>query len=374
MLSLFSSEFLKQSLVNLKGKKINDKLIIVESDDWGTIRMSSKRTFEALKKKGYPVDQCPYNSNDALESNEDLVQLFEVLNSVKGNDGKPAILTANNIVANPDFDKIKASGFQEYFYEPFSETLKKYPCHDKVMYLYELGISEGVIMPQFHGREHVHVLHWLGALNNKDKIALDTFEHQMFSVFLGQSSNCYKEFLNAMASYSQEDLDYNKKSVNEGLQVFSSIWGFESKSIIAPCYNWHRKLEETFASNGVEIIQGGRAQLEPVIGTNYNRPIRHYIGQKNKYKQSYTIRNVIFEPSTNLSKDWVSSAMSEISSAFFWRQPAIISSHRLNYTGWLNEKNRSNNLRLLKNLLKQIVKRWPDVKFVSSDQLVKYYS
>jgi hypothetical protein len=61
--------------------------------------------------------------------------------------------------------------------------------------------------------------------------------------------------------------------------------------------------------------------------------------------------------------------MKEISSAFFWKRPAIISSHRVNYIGAINEKNSKRGLTDLQNLLQRIVKTWPDVQFISSEQL-----
>ena len=139
---------LKLSALNLLGKRVNTKIVVIESDDWGTIRMASKEAFNSLLKKGYPVDQCPYNKYDALESNQDLEMLFDVLNSVKGNDGNPVILTANHIVANPDFEKIKKSNFNEYHFEPFTETLKYYPEHDRVMVLSREGINNKFLIPK----------------------------------------------------------------------------------------------------------------------------------------------------------------------------------------------------------------------------------
>ena len=50
-------------------------------------------------------------------------------------------------------------------------------------------------------------------------------------------------------------------------------------------------------------------------------------------------------------------------------RPAIISSHRLNFIGAIETINRDNHLIELKILLNNIVKQWPDVEFISSDQL-----
>lgn len=363
-----------KNIVNLIGKNISNRIVVLESDDWGSVRISSKNAYQAILNKGYPVDKCPYNSNDALESNQDLEMLFDVLRSVKGSDCKPVVLTANNIVANPNFKKISDSGFQEYHFEPFTETVKRYPNHDMVIELYHQGISEGIMRPQFHGREHVHVFNWLEGLRNGESKAVDIFPYEMFSVFIGEGSTCNKEYLNAMAYYNQSHKEFIEESVISGLQLFESIWGFKSTSVIAPCYQWHLDLEDTFNSCGIKVIQGGRAQISPNLNGLANKAIRHYNGQKNRFNQVYTVRNVFFEPSTDKNRDWVESSLKEISNAFFWKQPAIISSHRLNYIGWLNQKNRDLNLRLLSDLLKKIVKKWPDVIFVSSDQLTKYYN
>ena len=68
---------IKNTFLNILGKQISSKVVVLESDDWGTVRMSSQEAFQSLLKKGYRVDQCPYNTNDALESNQDLEMLFE---------------------------------------------------------------------------------------------------------------------------------------------------------------------------------------------------------------------------------------------------------------------------------------------------------
>lgn len=96
---------------------------------------------------GFPVDKSHYNRYDSLESNSDLEQLFEVLTAFKDKNGKHPVVTANNIVANPDFQKTKEADFQKYFYEPFTEALKRYPKHDKVYVLIKEGISKGIFYP-----------------------------------------------------------------------------------------------------------------------------------------------------------------------------------------------------------------------------------
>jgi hypothetical protein len=61
--------------------------------------------------------------------------------------------------------------------------------------------------------------------------------------------------------------------------------------------------------------------------------------------------------------------MKQIETAFFWNKPAIISSHRVNFCGHIDPKNREIGLSALKELLQKIVKKWPDVEFMSSVEL-----
>jgi hypothetical protein len=369
-----AKDLVSTSITNTIGWKTNRKIVVIESDDWGTIRMSSKEAYNDLLSKGYPLEDCPYNTNDALESNDDLIALFEVLRSVKGSDGKPAVLTANNIVSNPNFELIKNSGFQEYHYEPFPETLKKYPCHDNVLALHKLGIEEGLILPQFHGREHLNVKRWMQALQNSEQAELDAFSQNVFSAKIAKSKGYINEYMDALDFDDKSELEFQKKSLVEGLNLFESIWGFRSKSFIASCYIWHSELEQTLYDNGVKYIQGLVNQFEPrnLNGTIYKK-IYHYQGQKNNLGQRYFIRNAFFEPTTNPHFDWVGDCMRRIDIAFKFKKPAIISSHRLNFIGHLNQNNREKNLELFKELLVKITKQWPDVRFISTDELGEIY-
>ena len=96
---------------------------------------------------------------------------------------------------------------------------------------------------------------------------------------------------------------------------------------------------------------------------------RHYLGQRSKNGQRYLVRNCFFEPSENQYKSWVESCLREIDISFRWRKPAIISIHRVNFIGFINPKNRDLNLPQFEQLLYEILKKWPDVEFMTSDQL-----
>jgi len=48
---------LAKNYVNFRGWSSKEKYIIFESDDWGSIRMPSKKTYDYLLRKGIPVDK-----------------------------------------------------------------------------------------------------------------------------------------------------------------------------------------------------------------------------------------------------------------------------------------------------------------------------
>ena len=118
---------LARNIVNIPGWSTQRRIVVFESDDWGSIRMPSEQTRKEIISLGFPIQQQSFNMLDALESNDDLMELFNVLRKHKDSTGRHPVFTAVSIVANPDFEIIKESNFQQYYYEPFTETLKHYP-------------------------------------------------------------------------------------------------------------------------------------------------------------------------------------------------------------------------------------------------------
>ena len=73
--------FLAKNYVNYRGWSTKRKIVVIESDDWGSIRMPSKEVFNDLLAQGIPVDKSYFTKYDSLESREDLGQLFTLLQS-----------------------------------------------------------------------------------------------------------------------------------------------------------------------------------------------------------------------------------------------------------------------------------------------------
>lgn len=360
-----------RNLSNIPGWFTSRKIVVFESDDWGSVRMSSKQSRDKLMQQGFDFTRQSFNLYDALESNDDLTALYDVLTKHKDSTGRHPVFTSVSIVANPNFDKIKADNFQNYYYEPFTDTLKRYPNHDKVFDLYHQGIDERLFLPIFHGREHLNVQRWLRVLQSGNKHVLETFNQGVTAVHKGPNNEYLGDFQAAFDLQTPTDLPYMQSVLSEGLDLFENLWKYKAPYFVSPNGPFNNSLEETLHKKGVKYILGERFQNEPLGDGKFKKHI-HFIGKKNKLGQTYLTRNGAFEPAifaNELNLEPIEKSMKCIERAFRWGKPAVISTHRVNFSGGIEEQNRTNNLRLLDLLLNKIKLRWPDVEFMTSPEL-----
>ena len=91
---------LKQKYIAMRGFHTGEQLLVIESDDWGSIRMPSRETYLKLQESGDNPEADAFLSNDSLETEQELENLFATLRSVKDSAGKPAIITANFAISD----------------------------------------------------------------------------------------------------------------------------------------------------------------------------------------------------------------------------------------------------------------------------------
>jgi hypothetical protein len=366
---------LKKSVIshlqNLPGWRTTRKIVVIESDDWGSIRMPSRQVYDTLKNEGYKVDKDPFLKYDSLASESDLTNLFEVLTSVKDANGNHPKITANTIVANPDFEKIRATDFSTYYFEPFTKTLSRYPEHDGSFNLWKKGMDLRIFHPQFHGREHINTGRWMKALQRNDTNVRRAFDLGMISIS-SEPSEMRFGYMEALDYFSPEEKDEKQTVIQEGLELFRQTFGYSSRSFIASCYVWDNEIEQLLKKNGVRYLQGVAQQLLPHTKNEVHtfKKRYHYIGQRNNLSQLYLTRNAYFEPCLlPEGTDHIGYCLKRMEIAFKMQKPAIIASHRLNFIGGIHPENRERNLKLFRDLLNKITQIWPTVEFMTSDEL-----
>jgi len=359
-----------KSLSNIPGWRTKRKIVVIESDDWGSLRAPSGDGLKKMQDLGLPLgnkEGIRFNKYDDLASSDDLASLFEVLESVKDSKGHSAVLTPLCLVANPDFQKIEKNHFKKYYYHTFLESLEL-QNKSNAWKLWKEGYQNKLFIPEFHGREHLNVHSWMNDLNLVNATSKKGFKDKIWgqSIISGIKTNQSHRSTYNISSYSElADL---KKNIQEGIELINKTFNQQTSYFLPPDGPYHLKLNQALVDNGIKYIGLGKLHNNP-LESKWHQKKMFWLGRQTKEGLKVITRNVIFEPASPKSSDWVGTALINIEKAFKYKHPAVISTHRANYTGTLNPNNRKNSLKQLESLLKQISEKWPNVEFMTSSQL-----
>lgn len=360
------------NLKNAIGWKTNRKVVVFSVDDYGNVRLNSKEARANMDAAGMKI-YSRFDALDTLETKQDLEQLFEVLSSVKDKNGNPAVFTPFALPCNINFEQMESEDYKQFHFETLPETYQKLAQQQPEAYtgawnLWQEGIRKGYLKPQFHGREHLNLHVFNDKLKKRDSELLTALKNKSYTSI---SDDDYPT-MSAFAAFDFWDVKENESlspMVEEGLQLFEKVYGYQSNYCTPPVYNIHQSLFKTLRENGIKFIDLGLVRKEHQGLNQYKKSI-NYIG-KNIEGLSVMVRNIVFEPTEDRGIDWVDFTLKQIETAFRWNKPAIISSHRVNFCGHIDPKNREQGLATLKKLLEAIVQKWPDVEFMSADEMAE---
>lgn len=345
---------LKNLLKNLPGKKYKSRYVLFLIDDYGNLRISGKEALNRLQKGGLQLSSR-FDTLDALETCDDFDALFEILRCYRDAEGKHPVLTTYNLVANMNFEaSVKA---QEYIPESLSETYKRIHGDLKIRDYWRQGIDEELLSPEFHGREHLNV-----QAVNELFAADDTFlklniDNQSFAGIRPYG----KSRIHPYASYdtnANSSVDDLIEITLDGLVRFEQEFGLQARAFAAPRGSDNVRLEECLSTHGIQMID---RQLIQDGGAGKKL---YYTGRKTKSGLTSYVRNCRFEPGMRKSGEEVKHTLDQIDACFTMRNIAIVSSHRANFSGGIDEENRKQGLQDLNELLSAILSTWPDVRFL----------
>ncbi len=357
------------NIKNIPGRSTSRKIVVIECDDWGGIRMPSKEVYKILHKKGIVSDKDRYMQNDTLAHRVDLELLFELLLESKDNNGNPAVMTAVTNVANPDFQRIKDSEYQEYFFEPFTKTLLRNGRGYETFNTWKKGMELGIFSPELHGREHISVQIWLKKLREGNKNLITGFSHEVAAVSVEDLHPALAGFRPEFYFNSLDQIEFLNNSISDAVNLFRDIFGYTPNAFVPSNSIFHPVFERIVAKAGVKFLNVNH--LNPVPDKKGRLILRYYpTGTKTSFGLRYYTRNCAFEP-TEMSYRGIDLTMRQIEMAFRWGKPALISTHRVNFIGVLEPSNREKGLKELKLLLNSIVKKWTDVEFMSLKDMFK---
>ena len=361
------------NLKNLRGWRTPRKLVAFAVDDYANVRVDSRDALERLSGAGLDLSS-PFDHLDTVETRQDLDALFEVLDSVRDSQSRPAIFTAYAMSANPDFGRILENG-EKYYYETVSETFSRLSSEQAAAYdgawaLWQEGMAKGLIKPQFHGREHLNIDLFEHKLTEKSPDMMANLNNKSLAGITGDRAMPDVGFTHAFGLNERSQLDRHREILRDGLRLFEKVWGFRSSTFTPPAQKLHPSLFK-FAEEGGVVSIDKPLRCVRAMGDGTQRREINRSGCQRGQDHVTVVRNVVFEPGKNMGFEPLERAMQQINAAFRWRKPAIISSHRVNYCGHIDESNRKRGLDALGVLLQRITERWPEVEFISVDQLVE---
>ena len=236
--------------------------------------MPSRKVFDALLRAEIPVNTSHYTLYDSLESNADLEMLMETLTKFKDSTGRPPAITGVNIVVNP-ISKNCRREFYRIFLRAVHRDLPAIPQHNNVYALWKEGIEKRLLVPVFHGREHLNVKRWMHALHTEHKSTLKAFEHQITGIPRhGIDGEMVPDFQAAFDIDTPDDLSYLKIVLETGLDLFEKLYGYRSRYFVPTNGPFNNTLEEDLRRKGVDYINTAKIQKEPTGNGKYQTHIR----------------------------------------------------------------------------------------------------
>ena len=359
------------NIKNIWGWKTQRKILVLSVDDYGNVRLDSGKARQKMDDAGLLV-RSRFDAFDTMETKEDLEILYETLMSVKDKNGNNAKITAFALPCNIDFERMEIENYNDYYYELLPTTFKKLTAKDPNAYrgtwkLWKNGVDKGLLVPQYHGREHLNLKVFKEKLKNKDKEISVALKNRSYTSI---SNSGYKT-INYTAAFDFWDPAENLVLSNiliDGINQFQNVFGYRPEHFMPPTSNIHASLFPIIKREGIKYMDTNLIHKQH---QGFGKYIKSYnfTGKKVNSGIKYFVRNVVFEPTVNNGIDWVGFSLDQIESAFRWNRPAILSSHRVNFCGYIDPKNRSMGITALYDLLKKVVTRWPDVEFMSANEL-----
>ena len=365
-------QIIANHLKNILSWKTNRKFVVISVDDYGNVRTDSKGAIERMMASGLQ-SKSRFDLLDTLETREDLEMLYEVLSSVKGSNGKHAVFTPFSIPCNINFEKMAEDNFEKYTYELLPQTFEKltqfYPkAYENTWDLWQEGISSGLMAPQFHGREHFNLKAFTEKLEKNDNELLTALKNRS-NAFISSSGYSTISYTAAFEFWDFKENENLLTILEDGLHNFKKVFGYDSTHFNPPGGREHLSIHSKLAALGVISVDNSFIKKEHQGFGKYKTKINRN-GTFNSHGLLQLVRNVVFEPNLDSSIDSVGLAMNQIDLAFKYNAPVNISSHRVNFSGFVDSNNRREGLEDLKKLLNRIVAKYPETEFVSVEELV----
>lgn len=341
--------------------------VVFESDDWGACEYAPTRQEWERQKALTPTGEWQPYFDGRLESPDDMERLGAVLESVRDSRGHPAVFTAFTCLANPDFAKIAAGGGKNYHDLMVDEGFPSpWPGRD-VVASWQKAVACGIWEPEFHARfHHTHAADWLALLRDpspEGDRARGRFSRQIY---------CQdRHFPEYRAMTRAEIVSW----ISPAIEAFRRIFGRLPEAGVTS--DATAEVEAVWAEHGMRIfclrnfsIPGAPPIIyhtKPWNNQDASTPMGAWNPQTDVI---YLSRNIFFEPAHDPEYSF-DRTMDHIRQVWARNEPAVISTHRINYVHYRPEKEECG-LRELRRVLEALVET-PGIQFLSTREVAARY-
>jgi hypothetical protein len=312
-----------------------DTPVLIESDDWGP---------------------------GGVLHVERLQSVLEMLSTHRDTAGRPAVLTADMVLAVPDIAAIRQSDPPAYERKVLDQGFPE------LFQAFREGIGQGVLVPQLHGLEHLNGEAFARLIRDGDPRLETVASEEEWWDWEQLDSPLQGHYVDGSSlPTSAIGIEKAQPIIKQATETFERLFGHPSLSTVAPCYLWNSDIETLWREVGVKYIQTGGYRC---YGRDENgrylqdrRLIRP--GAHSDADQRYLVRNVMYEPVDG--RNTPDTAFTEALRARRQALPITISTHRYNFTCDVRDYLFSRDG--LDRLLNQLTSQLQNVRFVSSPEL-----
>ncbi|MFW6058819.1 MAG: hypothetical protein ACODAQ_01475 [Phycisphaeraceae bacterium] len=345
--------------------------LVIESDDWGACESARHAAdASALRRKleplGFPIDRL----HNTLESPADLDALYNVLASVTGRDGQPAVMTGFVCLGNPDYDAIRAADFRAYHDIGLDEGVPIGWERGDIVGAMRRGMHRGVFVPEFHaGLHHTSPTLWLELLrcgSVEGRIARILFDH-----------GCYAQPAH-LPEYHRMSARQQRDWVQRALDRFRRAFGVSPAAAVTS--DATPVTEVVWSLAGMEVFCLKNARLHDGSVVIYDtkpwnaQDARCPMGGSNpELEMVYLSRNVHADGAAfRNAPDEAAPLVAAIHACWRRDEPAVMNTHRNNYVS-LDAQRAQAGRRMLGDVLERLVTEAPNVCFLTTHELAQLY-
>ncbi len=313
---------------------LRSPVLIIESDDWGA----------------GPLEQA-----SALKA------IANLLSRYQDNQGRHPGMTLGLIFGIPDSEKIKASDFNTY--HRLSLDNKDFaPIRNAI----NQGVEKNVFSLQLHGMEHFWPPSLLAAVNHQPELRA-LLENERWLMTEQLPSHLQSRWVDASELPSRSlSNEVIVSAVLEEVEAFQAIFECQPTVVVPPTFVWNNSVEQAWYQSGLKriVTPGFRCIGRNKQGGTISDPSVLSNGQHHSSGLQTIVRDAYFEPSLGHSAE---SALEHLKARSRLAKPTLLETHRFNFIQ--SQAEMDNALEALEQLLIQSLREYPNLMFISTDQL-----